>query len=279
MSGHRHSHGSWPAATFPSSARFSPSPTTPATPLRHARADEGRRDLRVHHALDRAGRGRPHAPGGRAHGEPAPHPGMEVWRPCDTVETAAAWVAAIERRRGPTCLVLTRQNVPFQAARPGADRGHPPRRATCSPTGKAAGTRVAVIATAPRWRWRWAPAPRSPPRASLCGSCRCPAPASTTRRNGIGATACCPGASRGWRSRPGPRRLARYVGAADDPRGAVVGLDTFGESAPAGVLFKHFGITVDGVRRGGAAGGGCVSEGLPPPSPLRERERVPRSGG
>src|SRR5207247_7409491 len=41
-------------------------------------------------------------------------PGMDVWRPCDPVETALAWVAAIERRDGPTSLLLTRQNVPFQ---------------------------------------------------------------------------------------------------------------------------------------------------------------------
>jgi transketolase len=39
----------------------------------------------------------------------------------------------------------------------------------------------------------------------------------------------------------------KYVGAADDRRGAVVGLDVFGESAPAGVLFKHFGFTVENV--------------------------------
>jgi transketolase len=39
----------------------------------------------------------------------------------------------------------------------------------------------------------------------------------------------------------------KYVGAIDDPSGAVVGIDRFGESAPAGVLFKHFGFTVDHV--------------------------------
>ena len=39
----------------------------------------------------------------------------------------------------------------------------------------------------------------------------------------------------------------KYVGAIDDGRGAIVGLDTFGESAPAGVLFKHFGFTVENV--------------------------------
>jgi transketolase len=39
----------------------------------------------------------------------------------------------------------------------------------------------------------------------------------------------------------------KYVGAVDDPAGAVVGIDRFGESAPAAVLFKHFGFTVDHV--------------------------------
>ena len=46
------------------------------------------------------------------------------------------------------------------------------------------------------------------------------------------------GSTDGWR---------KYVGATDDPHGAVVGLDTFGESAPAGVLFKHFGFTAENV--------------------------------
>src|SRR5262249_37565062 len=41
-------------------------------------------------------------------------PGMDVWRPCDTVESAVAWIAAIERKDGPSSLLLTRQNVPFQ---------------------------------------------------------------------------------------------------------------------------------------------------------------------
>jgi transketolase len=39
----------------------------------------------------------------------------------------------------------------------------------------------------------------------------------------------------------------KYVGAVDDPRAAVIGLDRFGESAPAGVLYKHFGITAERV--------------------------------
>jgi transketolase len=46
------------------------------------------------------------------------------------------------------------------------------------------------------------------------------------------------GATDGWR---------KYVGAVDDPHAAVVGLDRFGESAPGGVLFNHFGFTIDNV--------------------------------
>ena len=46
------------------------------------------------------------------------------------------------------------------------------------------------------------------------------------------------GVTDGWR---------KYVGAVDDPKAGVVGIDTFGESAPAGALFKYFGFTVDNV--------------------------------
>src|SRR5262245_66057626 len=40
-------------------------------------------------------------------------PNMDVWRPCDTVETLAAWAAAIERQDGPTSLLLSRQSLAF----------------------------------------------------------------------------------------------------------------------------------------------------------------------
>ena len=40
-------------------------------------------------------------------------PNLDVWRPCDTVETAVAWKLALERRNGPTALILSRQNLPF----------------------------------------------------------------------------------------------------------------------------------------------------------------------
>ena len=55
-------------------------------------------------------------------------PQLDVWRPCDTVETAVAWAAAIERADGPTALLFTRQNVPFVPRDAGGDRSDPPRR-------------------------------------------------------------------------------------------------------------------------------------------------------
>lgn len=42
-------------------------------------------------------------------------PNLSTWRPCDAVETAAAWDAALKRQAGPTALVLSRQNLPHQA--------------------------------------------------------------------------------------------------------------------------------------------------------------------
>ena len=55
---------------------------------------------------------------------------------------------------------------------------------------------------------------------------------------GVARVAVEAGVGAGWR---------KYVGADDDPHAAVVGLDRFGESAPAGVLFKHFGFTAEHV--------------------------------
>ena len=53
---------------------------------------------------------------------------MDVWRPCDTVESAVAWTVAIERAHGPSCLLFTRQNVPFVPRDAAAVVGHRARR-------------------------------------------------------------------------------------------------------------------------------------------------------
>ena len=109
-------------------------------------------------------------------------PNMDVWRPCDTVETAVAWVAAIERKDGPTSLLLTRQNVPFVKREPRADRGDRARR--LRPV-RGGGRRAARDRDRHRLRSRararGAEAARGR-RRRRCAWCRCPRPACSTAR-------------------------------------------------------------------------------------------------
>lgn len=55
-------------------------------------------------------------------------PNFSTWRPCDQVETAVAWQAAIERQTGPTALILSRQNLAQMARTPATGTGYCPRR-------------------------------------------------------------------------------------------------------------------------------------------------------
>jgi transketolase len=176
-------------------------------------------------------------------------PGMDVWRPCDTVESAVAWAAAIERRHGPSCLLFTRQNCAFvardAAAVDGIARGGyviadfdaslPGTRAVIIATGSevalALGARDALAKEGVAVRVVSMPCTSAFERQDA-------AYRASVLPRGVPRVAVEAGVTGFWR---------RYVGAEDDPRGAVVGIDTFGESAPAPVLFKHFGFTVDNV--------------------------------
>ncbi len=175
-------------------------------------------------------------------------PRLDVWRPCDTVETAAAWTAAIARADGPTALILTRQNVPFQprdeAQRQDIAKGgyvladfDPalPRRVVLLATGS-------EVALAMGARTLLATEGLSARVVSLpCTSVfarQDPAWRQAVLPPGIPRLAIEAGASAGWHA---------YVGALDDPHAGVVGLDTFGESAPAAALFPHFGFTPHAV--------------------------------
>jgi transketolase len=173
-------------------------------------------------------------------------PNMRVWRPCDTVETAVAWCAAIERRDGPTSLVLTRQGVPFQRRdarqRTAIARGGYVLSGDADPTIVPG---VIFIATGSEVGLAMAAAERlsAPGVAVRVVSMPCAElfleqdeayreavlPAAVTRRIAIEA-----GSTGLWH---------RFVG----DRGRIIGLDRFGASAPAGELFEHFGITPDEV--------------------------------
>jgi transketolase len=174
-------------------------------------------------------------------------PDMAVWRPCDTVETAVAWAAALENASGPTSLLFTRQNVPFQkrdAAQIAAIR----RGGYVLADWNGAGKRAVIVATGSEV------APAMAARDALAAdgiavrvvSMPCTrafdsenaAYRSSVLPPGVPRVAVEAGCTDGWR---------KYVGAVDDPRGAVVGIDTYGESAPAAVLFKHFGFTAENI--------------------------------
>ena len=170
-------------------------------------------------------------------------PGMDVWRPCDTVESAVAWMAAIERREGPSSLLFTRQGVPFQkrdshtvsAIRRGgyvlADAQEP--RAIILATGSevqlALGAKHKLAEEGIAVRVVSMPCTsvfdRQPPMY------RDVVLIPTLPKIAVEA-----GVSDYWR---------KYVGL----EGAVVGIDRYGESAPGAKLFEHFGFTADNVMK------------------------------
>jgi transketolase len=169
-------------------------------------------------------------------------PNMEVWRPCDTVETAVAWRAALERRTGPTCLILTRQDLPHvertaEQIAMVARGGYIVFSTDASPavTLIATGSELQLALGAARELEKTGVAVRVVSMPSTHVFDRQPAEYRNHVLPPSGARlAIEAGATDGW---------WRYVGA----NGAVVGLDRFGHSAPAKALFEHFGFTVDAV--------------------------------
>jgi len=171
-------------------------------------------------------------------------PNLDVWRPCDTVESALAWIFAIEREGGPTCLLFTRQNVPFQK-RDDAQLAAIRRGAyVLADWGAVAAKRVIIIATGSEVALAMGA------RAALA------AEGVAARVVSMPCTSLFDRQDAEYRDAVLPRgvpRVAVEAGVADYWRkyvgldGAVVGIDTFGESAPAPSLFKYFGFTVENV--------------------------------
>jgi transketolase len=166
-------------------------------------------------------------------------PHMDVWRPCDAVETAAAWRASVERADGPTSLLLSRQNLPHQTRTEA-------QLADVSKGGyvlaEAAGGAPAVVLIATGSEVGLAMSAREQLAAKGIAARVVSMPSSTVFDRQPAA----------WRDAVLPRgvpRVAVEAGISDFWRkyvgleGAVVGLDRFGESAPAGALFELFGFT------------------------------------
>ena len=172
-------------------------------------------------------------------------PNMDVWRPADGVETAVAWVSAVERKDGPTSLLLSRQNLPPQQY--DADKLAAVRRGGYV-LSDAAGARAVIMATGSELQLAMAAqtalaAEGIPVRVvSMPGTSvfdrQDAAYRASVLGTGLPRIAIEAGVSDYWR---------KYVGAVDSRQGAVIGIDRYGESAPAGELFKFFGFTVDKV--------------------------------
>jgi transketolase len=169
-------------------------------------------------------------------------PNMDVWRPCDTVESAVAWAAGLERIEGPTSLVFSRQNLPFQARtssqvddirRGGYVLAEPdtmPRAILI-----ATGSEVALAIAAQEQLSAAGVAVRVVSMPSTTGFDRQDA---SYRDLVLPSTLPCVAIEAGV-----PVLWHKYVGR----RGIVIGIDRFGVSAPAAELFTHFGFVPERV--------------------------------
>jgi transketolase len=169
-------------------------------------------------------------------------PRMDVWRPADATETTVAWVAAVERKDGPSSLVLSRQNLPgvkHDAKDFGLIRKGGYVFSDCA--GKAD---IIIIANGSEMEL----AVKAAAELSAAGTkVRVVSMPSTNvfdrQDKAYKDSVLTAGVKRVAVEAAHPDFWRKYVGL----EGAVVGIDTFGESAPGGALMKHFGFTVENV--------------------------------
>jgi transketolase len=172
-------------------------------------------------------------------------PNMDLWRPCDTVESAVAWLAAVERKDGPTSLVFSRQNLAFQKRAPAAIDAI---RRGGYVLADAPGARAVIIATG------------SEVPLATGAQTKLAEEGIPVRVVSMPSTNVFDRQDAGYRASVLPKGLPRvaveagvtdywrkYIGAVDSGHGEVIGIDRFGESAPGPELFKFFGFTVDNV--------------------------------
>ncbi|MEG3193154.1 transketolase [Lysobacter sp. D1-1-M9] len=167
-------------------------------------------------------------------------PGNDVWRPCDAVESAVAWRMAIERFDAPSCLVFSRQTLAHQA-RDQRQVGDIARGGYVL-RGGGANPELILIATGSEVGLAMQAAERLGDGVRVVSM---PCSDVFDRQDAAYRESVLPNACR--------RRVAIEAGVSDFWRkyvgldGAVVGIDTFGASAPAEKLFPHFGFTVERV--------------------------------
>jgi len=171
-------------------------------------------------------------------------PNNRMWRPCDAAETAGAWKLALERRDGPTCLALSRQNLPPQVR-------DPEQLALIARGG------YVLLDTIPGKIDAIVIATGSEVELAVQGARQAAAAGIAVR---VVSMPCCEAfdaQSVEYRDAVLPRavrkRLAVEAARSDYWRkyvgldGEVIGIDSFGASAPDKALYAHFGLTVERV--------------------------------
>jgi transketolase len=169
-------------------------------------------------------------------------PNMDLWRPCDTVETIVAWTQAVGKTTGPTSLALSRQNLPF-VKRDAATIANIAKGGYVLSPAKG-NARAVIIATGSEVELALKAQEALAQQEIQVAVVSMPNTNAFDRQDqaykdsvlpkGLPRVVVEAGVTGGW---------WKYVGG----EGTVVGIDRFGESAPAGVLFKEFGFTVANV--------------------------------
>jgi transketolase len=181
-------------------------------------------------------------------------PNLDVWRPADGLETAVAWACALERADGPSALCLSRQNLPRATAQPALAARI---RRGGYVVSDAANARAVIVATG------------SELSLALAAQAQLAAEGIAVRVVSMPCTARFDREPQAYRDEVLPRDLPAVAVEAAQPDfwhkyvgrdGAVVGIAGFGESAPAKVLYEHFGLTAERV----AAAARLVALAAPP---------------
>jgi len=170
-------------------------------------------------------------------------PNLDVWRPCDTAETAVAWAVALQNMSRPTALLLSRQNLPY-APKPGLEDISKGGYVLAEPAEVGLGRRpqAVIIATGSEVQLALKAQEQLAAQQVAVRVVSMPSTTAFDRQGAIYKNQVLPA---------GIPRIAVEMGVSDFwwkyGCAAVVGIDNYGESAPANVLFKHFGFTPENL--------------------------------
>ena len=170
-------------------------------------------------------------------------PNLDVWRPADTAETAAAWATALQNRQRPTALLLSRQNLPY-SPKTALDEMSKGAYVLAEPTevGMRKKAQAVIIATGSEVQLALKAQGELAQRGIAVRVVSMPSTTAFDRQSVAYKTSVLP---------KGLPRVAVEMGSTDGwwkyGCAAVVGIDTYGESAPAPALFEHFGFTAANV--------------------------------